>query len=74
MMTSSVELYGLVALSFYIFLIVKSWISQSRIPVVGVRSVFELGLVSNLRFYKNAEAILLDGYTKVSPSSRPKSQ
>ena len=70
-MASGVELaapwtYGLVALSFYIFLIVKSWISQSKVPVVGVHSIFELGLVSNYRFYKNAEAILLDGYTKVS--------
>ena len=71
--TASVELaapwsYAIVALSFYIILIVKSWISQSKIPVVGVHSIFELGLVSNLRFYKNAEAILLDGYTKVSLS------
>ena len=72
-MTSSSELaalwsYGLAALSFYIFLIAKSWISRSKVPVVGVHSVFELGLVSNLRFYKNAEAILLDGYNKVSHS------
>lgn len=36
-----------------------------KIPVVGVRSKLEAGLVSNFRFYRNAEAILVEGYTKV---------
>lgn len=59
--------YFLLAIGFYACLVVKAWVSRSKIPMVGVQSMFEHGLVSNFRFYKNAEAILLDGYTKVSP-------
>ena len=61
--------YSLVALGLYICLIAKAWISRSKVPMVGAHSCFELGLMSNFRFYKHAESILLEGYNKVSTSS-----
>ena len=41
------------------------WRSEMKVPTVGVRSYFESGIFSNYRFYKDAEAVLLDGYGKV---------
>ena len=38
---------------------------QPKIPTVGVRSKLEAKIISNFRFYRNAEAILVEGYTKV---------
>ena len=72
-MTSNLEVvplwsYSLLALGFYVCLVVKAWISRSKMPKVGVEYDFEPSLVSSFRFYKNAEAILLHGYSKASPS------
>lgn len=41
------------------------WLRKPKVPTVGIRSVFEAGAISNFRFYRNAEAILAEGYTKV---------
>ena len=57
--------YSLLAISFYILLILKLWNSSVKAPSVGVRSRLEAGMISNFRFYKNAQEILLDGYTRV---------
>ena len=61
--------YGAIALGLYLCLILRPWIPQPNFPMVGLRSNFELELVSNFRFYKNAEAILLEGYRKVKAPS-----
>ena len=58
--------YSLMVLGLYSCLLIKAWVSRSKVPMVGVQSRFELRLVSSFRFYTHAEAILLDGYTKVS--------
>lgn len=60
--------YSLMALGFYVCLLVRAWVFRSKVPMVGVQSSFELRLVSSFRFYTHAEAILLDGYTKVGRS------
>lgn len=53
-------LYGVsVAVSY------TSWSQHSKHPLVGVRSRLEAGVISNFRFYRNAQAILLNGYSKV---------
>ncbi len=58
--------YSLLLLSLYTcFKLTKQWGSQSKAPIVGVRSRVEIRLISNFRFFKDAEVILLDGYTKV---------
>ena len=44
---------------------IQGRLQKSKIPTVGIRSAFEIGLISNFRFYKNAEAILAEGYAKV---------
>ena len=38
---------------------------RPSLPIVGRSFVIETGMISNFRFYKNAEAILVEGYTKV---------
>lgn len=40
-------------------------VRSSKIPTVGSQSIFEAGIISNFRFYKHAEAVLVEGYTKV---------
>ncbi len=57
--------YGLLAIGLYGCLMIKSCFSEPKILLVGVRSRLEVGLVSNFRFYKDAENILLEGYTNV---------
>lgn len=57
--------FGLLLLGSYGLSLVVSLLSQSKVPLVGVRSKFEPGLISNFRFYRHAGAILTEGYTKV---------
>ena len=57
--------FGLLALSIYGCNTIVTRYSESKIPIVGIKSVFEVGLVSNYRFYRDAEAILVEGYNKV---------
>lgn len=57
--------YGLLGIGLYVWLMIKSWFSKPKIPLVGVRSRFEARLISNFRFYKDAENILLEGHTNV---------
>ena len=57
--------YGWLAVGLYVCLLLRLCFLQPKIPLVGVRSRFEAGMVSNYRFYKDAENILLEGYTKV---------
>lgn len=40
------------------------WQSESKVPTVGIRSAYEMGVVSNYRFYREAEGILVEGYRK----------
>ena len=56
---------GILALCVHGCMLVVSLFYDSKFPVVGVRSKLEAGLVSNFRFYRNAEAILVEGFTKV---------
>ena len=70
-MSSDIEVsriwsFALIAMSFYCCSFVIAWLSKVKAPVVGVKSKFEIGFVSNFRFYKNAEAILVEGYTRVA--------
>ena len=44
---------------------IQGRLQKSKIPTVGIRYPFEIGLISNFRFYQNAEAILVEGYAKV---------
>ncbi len=62
---SSLWGFGILALCLYGCMLLVSLFYVPKIPVVGVRSKLEAGLVSNFRFYRNAEAILVEGYTKV---------
>ena len=57
--------YGLLAIGLYSCLLLRLCFFQPKIPLVGVRSRFEAGIVSNYRFYKDAETVLLEGYAKV---------
>lgn len=58
--------FGIVALFLYIFSALLSWISERKhLPLVGAWSNFEPVFISNYRFYRKAEAILSEGYTKV---------
>ena len=55
------------ALLFYAsWMVYFSWAQRSKYPLVGAKSKFEAGVISNFRFYRNAQSILLDGYTKAS--------
>lgn len=56
---------GIIAVCFYGFYYASSLLKQSKYPLVGVKSKWEAGMVSNFRFYQNAQAVLLDGYSKV---------
>lgn len=57
--------FALLALCLHGCLAFVTWIRSSKIPTVGSRSMFEAGIISNFRFYKHAEAVLIEGYTKV---------
>ena len=57
--------YGLLAIGLYACLLLRLCFLEPKIPLVGVRSRFEAGMVSNYRFYKDAETVLLEGYAKV---------
>ena len=57
--------FVLLALCLHGCMALNSWIRGSKIPTVGTRSVFEAGIVSNFRFYKDAQAVLVEGYSKV---------
>lgn len=62
---SSLWGFALLALCLNGCVAIVRWLRQSKVPMVGTRSVFEAGIISNFRFYKNAEAVLVEGYTKV---------
>lgn len=57
--------FTVLAALFYVCMEIGSWLIKSEASTVGRQSVFEARMVSNFRFYKNAEAILVEGYTKV---------
>lgn len=57
--------FTVVAALLYVCMGVWSWLAKSEASTVGRQSVFEARMISNFRFYKNAEAILVEGYTKV---------
>lgn len=57
--------YLFLAFGLYACFLLRLCFFQSKVPLVGVRSRFEAGLVSNYRFYKDAETVLLEGYAKV---------
>ena len=59
--------FGLLALCLHGCMALVGRLRGSKVPTVGTRSVFEAGIITNLRFYKNAEAVLVEGYTKVWP-------
>ena len=63
----SASLWGFAAfaLSLHGCMAFVGWLRASKVPTVGKRSVFEAGIISNFRFYKNAQAVLVEGYTKV---------
>ena len=56
---------GALAVCLQMFVVVAGSFRNPKIPTVGIKSKLEAGLVSNFRFYKNAEAILVEGYAKV---------
>ena len=59
---------GFVILGFCLLTIMlaQAQHTEPNIPLVGVRSQVEAGIVSNFRFYRHAETILVEGYQKVS--------
>ena len=57
--------FGLPVIALYGYIILSCWLFETKHPVVGVRSKYEARFVSNIRFYKNADAILTEGYNKV---------
>lgn len=57
----------LLALPFYGSISLLRWRSEFKAPTVGVSSRLEAKFISNYRFYREAEAILADGYRRVNP-------
>ena len=62
--------FAALAVCLQLCVVIAGSFRKSNIPTVGVRSKLEAGLISNFRFYKNAEAILLEGYDEVGYQSR----
>lgn len=62
---SSLWGFALLAVGFYSCFTLASWLAQPEFPLVGTHSKLEARLISNFRFYRDAEAILLEGYTTV---------
>lgn len=57
--------YVLLVFGLHACFLLRLCFIQPKVPLVGVRSRFEAGMVSNYRFYKDAETVLLEGYAKV---------
>lgn len=57
--------FTVLAALFYVYMEIDSWLIKPKATTVGRHSVFETRMISNFRFYKNAETILFEGYTKV---------
>lgn len=60
-------IFLLLALLFYGSIALLRWRSEFKAPTVGVSSSLEAKFISNYRFYREAEAILADGYRRVNP-------
>lgn len=57
--------FATVIFLFYIISLGVSWFFSPKDPLVGAKSKLEAGVLSYFRFYRDAQAILLDGYSKV---------
>ena len=57
--------FALLAALLHLCIGIRGRLRKSKTPTVGIRSAFEVGLISNFHFYQNAEAILAEGYAKV---------
>ena len=63
-----VSILGLLVLAFClrIFVLGQAQFREPIVPLVGVRSKMEPSIVSNFRFYRHAETILVEGYQTVN--------
>jgi hypothetical protein len=50
----------------YLYSILNLRVLGPKVPLVGVKSFLEARVVANYRFFKNAGAIVNEGYAKVS--------
>lgn len=57
--------FGLLAVCLYATFATISILPKKAHPLVGVKSKVEAGVISNYRFYRYAQAILLEGYLRV---------
>lgn len=53
------------ALSFYVISQLNVHFGGPKVPLVGMRSVFETRYTANWNFFRNASSVLNDGYSKV---------
>jgi hypothetical protein len=58
--------FGLLAMLLYSGSIMSMRLAGQKVPVVGLRSIFEHRLSANYNFFKNAAAVINDGYSKVN--------